>query len=189
MEKRRDDAAAALALRDFFFAADREELRAAYGRLAAASPERAPEVGDWAGEEFAFNRLFVGPGPLAAPPYASVYLDPEPTLMGEATLLARQVYQAAGLVSPWKNSVPDDHLSLELDAALAMAAGLRRGWDVGLASLRAFFLTEHMGAWVPRFAGAVREAAGDAPALAFAARRLEDWLSAETRAAQDALIQ
>lgn len=172
----------AQALRDFFFATGGEGMRDAFHRLCAATDAPAPEVADWEREEFAFNRLFVGPGELKAPPYASVYLDPEPTLMGETTMTVRGIYNAVGLVSPWKNTLPDDHLSLELDAAAAMAATLDRSWDDKLGQLRAFFLQEHMLAWVPRFVRAVEDSGEDAPAVLYAARQLEDWLEQETEA-------
>jgi TorA maturation chaperone TorD len=40
----------------------------------------------WEGAEFVFNRLFVDPAALQAPPYASYYLEPEQQLMGKSML-------------------------------------------------------------------------------------------------------
>lgn len=183
MESRQDRTALTTALRDFFFASGGEELRRAYARLAAAPGTQAPSVDDWEREEFAFNRLFVGPGALQAPPFASVYLDAEPQVMGRTTLMVRSIYDAAGLASPWQGTLPEDHLSLELDAAEAMAAGLDAAWDDGLARLRAFLVAEHMAAWVPGLVGAVERSGETAPGVLHAVRRLQDWMEHERAAA------
>ena len=52
----------ATALRDFFAARNASEMECAYRSLAAAVPEAPHVVEDWETVEFAFNRLFVGPG-------------------------------------------------------------------------------------------------------------------------------
>ncbi len=67
-------------LRDFFFSVHGREMAAAVSQLEKVSFP-APEVTDWEAVEYDFNRLFVGPMALEAPPYASFYLDPEPLLM------------------------------------------------------------------------------------------------------------
>lgn len=73
------------ALRDFFLARDATGMQAAYRSL-ALQESGAPAAGDWSVLEFAFNRLFVGPQAVPAPPYASVYLDEQPHLMGPTSL-------------------------------------------------------------------------------------------------------
>lgn len=60
-----------------------------------------------------FNRLFVGPGKLLAPPYESAYRNPDGLLMQEQTLAVRKFYRDAGLEVSAKGSQPDDHLQLE----------------------------------------------------------------------------
>jgi len=183
MESEQNRTALTTALRDFFFAKSGGELRQAYARLGAAPGAQAPRVDDWEREEFAFNRLFVGPGALQAPPFASVYLDTEPQVMGETTLLVRRIYEAVGLASPWRGALPDDHLSLELDAAEAMAAALDATWDEGLARLRAFLVAEHMAAWIPGLVRAVERSGEAAPGVLHAVRRLQDWMERERVAA------
>ncbi|WP_051445070.1 TorD/DmsD family molecular chaperone [Desulfocurvus vexinensis] len=183
MESRQDRTALTTALRDFFFASGGEALRQAYARLGAVPGAPAPRVDDWEREEFAFNRLFVGPGALQAPPFASVYLDAEPQVMGPTTLLVRRIYAAAGLASPWGGALPDDHLSLELDAAEAMAASLDATPDEGLARLRAFLVAEHMAAWIPGLVRAVERSGEAAPGVLHAVRRLQDWMEDERAAA------
>src|SRR5690349_17543560 len=96
----------------FFFASNTTEMMTSYGELALLFP--VPAVDDWSAVEFSFNRLFVGPRALLAPPYASIYLDGDNTrLMNESTMKIRQLYELVGLVSPWLNKIPDDHVALE----------------------------------------------------------------------------
>ena len=58
--------------------------------------------------EYAFNRLFVGPGPVPAPPYASVYLDAEPLLMGQAAVSMRELIWSLGLAVREEDNLPED---------------------------------------------------------------------------------
>jgi TorA maturation chaperone TorD len=176
-------------LRDFFAAATPDEMRAAYELLAADDPD-APRVSDWDEVEFAFNRFFVGPAKLRAAPYASVHLDPEARLMSEATLAARDVYDALGLAVP-DRAMPDDHLAYELDGAIALrfATGhVEPEQAEDLAGLRREFIAEHMGKWIPAFAQSVRQA-GPPPAIEYVARRLEGWLEAEMNEADEAVTR
>jgi len=61
-----------------------------------------------------FDRLFVGPDHLLAPPWESVYLSQEKLMFGEETLAVRTFYARHGLQFVRKNKEPDDHLGLEL---------------------------------------------------------------------------
>ena len=150
-----------IALRDFFAARDGTAMAAACAALGGEAVPLDPDA-----LEYAFNRLFVGPGKVVAPPYASVYLDPEHRLMGDVTQRVAAIYEAIGLACPRPGSLPDDHLALELDALLAFRALGTRAPDAGLAALRRYFLHEHMALWLPRFATAVRQAAEVPPAIA-----------------------
>jgi len=145
------DTLTAAGLRDFFFAQNGEQMERAYRRLQAcgAVPEHMPCPLPEA--EYAFNRLFVGPSAVAAPLYASVYLESEPVLIGESTLDVRDLYAALGLRRPSEQSVPDDHLSLELDFLLCLEQALRARPDAALADIRRRFLEEHMNVWIPAF--------------------------------------
>ncbi len=64
---------------------------------------------------FEYNRLFVGPGKLLAPPYESAYRNAQGLVMQEETLLVRQFYLQAGIEVSNKNAIPDDHLGLEFE--------------------------------------------------------------------------
>ncbi|GAB6126058.1 TorD/DmsD family molecular chaperone [Humidesulfovibrio idahonensis] len=170
----------AQALRDFFAAADAAGLARAYAGIAAggAAP---PEPVSWLETEYAFNRLFVGPGALVAPPYSSVYLDPEPRLLGRATEMVRAVHEILGLEATVRGcGAPDDHLSVEIDTALALRARQEAAPnDENLRALRRYFVAEHMDAWIPVFADRVLRSPATPAVIGFAVRKLEKWLRAE----------
>lgn len=170
------------ALRDFFIAPNAAALSQAYDLLSASCPP-APHVDDWRPLEFAFNRLFVGPRAPLAPPFASVYLDPEPQLMGQTTLKVRHLYQMAGLSSPWQGSVPDDHLSLELDAYYQLSSALGRVSSAEGQAVQRYFLEQHLARWLPRFIERVRGAPGLPEAIEFVIKQLDAWLDKEYRLA------
>jgi len=174
-------------LRDLFAARDADDLRAASLALDAcrvrfgcaratrgAAPCTTPGVDTvdtpdhWREAEYAFNRLFVGPMAVPAPPYASAWLETEPRLMGEAAMDMRELYHALGRAVPGEGTAPDDHLSFELDAALALLALRGAGDRIAPSSAPIpatassapaacvkeawrWLAAEHMGAWVPRF--------------------------------------
>lgn len=164
------------ALRDFFMAVDGQSMAAAYARLVTAAAEPAPLVEDWLPVEFAFNRLFVGPRALLAPPYASVYLDPEPQLMGQTTLQVRELYRLLDLRSPWENVIPDDHISFELDACHQLLVVQQTIASPELDAV-CHFLVAHMQRWIPAFAARVQAAPGTPPALLFVVEQVQRWLA------------
>jgi TorA maturation chaperone TorD len=166
------------ALRDFFWGPDADALEGAAKRLAQVSGHRCP-ANDWLATEYAFNRLFVGPIAPQAPPFASVYLEPEAMLMGPSTLQARHLYQMVGLVCPWQDTLPDDHLSLELDACLRIRYAALEGASPELTEVYAFFLTQHIANWLPLFSRRVREAPAVPPTICWAVEELSNWLQAE----------
>ena len=169
-----------LALRNFFLARTGKDLAAACVTL-ANDTVTTPDLADsadryWEEAEFVFNRLFVGPMALQAPPYASYYLEPEPQLMGKTTLKVRRLYEMAGLVSPLQGRLPEDHLGVELDAALGLLA-LAERFDVEEPrALWRYFLHEHLASWVPRFLDQARNAETGHPAVDLALDWLEAWL-------------
>lgn len=167
------------ALSDFFGAQDHTGLEDAYLVLKEHAVVPAPDVTDWMQVEFAFNRLFVGPQGLAAPPYASVYLDSEPTLMGQSTLQIRQVYHLLGLTSPEEGAVPDDHISLELDAYWQLRIALSRVDSAELSVVRHHLCMGRLQRWVPPFCRRVRDAEAVPGAILFVVDQLESWLTSE----------
>jgi len=165
----------AAALRDFFLARNGSELERTYGAMTKIFPNKAPLVDNWNDVEFIFNRLFVGPSALEAPPFASIYLDTEPLVMGKTTIQVRKMYASIGLESPWKNQLPDDHISLELDAALAMNHVAQESFSNEIAEIRSRFVA-HMDAWVSQFVDSIYNAPSSHPAISFAAGCLSYWM-------------
>jgi TorA maturation chaperone TorD len=64
---------------------------------------------------FEYNRLFVGPAKLLAPPYESAYRNALGLVMQAETLAVRRFYLQAGIEVSNKNAIPDDHLGLEFE--------------------------------------------------------------------------
>ena len=163
------------ALRDFFLSRNGIELERACHSLEGLLPVGLPPIEGWLAAEFAFNRLFVGPAALEAPPYASAYLDPESLVMGATTLEVRDMFSSLGLESPWKNVLPDDHVSLELDGAVAVEHAVSLSGSSGVLELRDRFHA-HMKTWMPLFIERIRGAPSGHPAISHVADSLAVWL-------------
>lgn len=172
----------ATSLRDFFIARDAPEMADAYQSLIKSVKTAAPIPADWKDIEFAFNRLFVGPNSLPSPPFASVYIDSEPQIMSPSTIRIRQIYGMLGLTSPYEGSLPDDHLSLELDASIHFKTALNRNDSAELRGLWRYFLVDHLGLWIPQFVNRVLSTKGVPQAILFAVNQLKDWLKEEISA-------
>lgn len=69
----------------------------------------------------AFQRLFVGPYALPAPPWGSVWLDRENVLFGDSTLALRQWMRDSGIAFEAQQNEPEDHFG----TLLMLAAWLK----------------------------------------------------------------
>lgn len=167
----------AAALRDFFASAHAGDLRSSAAEVARRFDLDSEPPPDWLEVEYDFNRLFVGPAAVPAPPYASAYRQ-EPSLMGRATLEVRDAYRVLGLAVPDLNATPDDHLAFELDAVVAMASPVVG--DAARGPLRAWLVDEHMAEWIPRFADAVRAQPAVSGTVRMAVEALMQWLESVT---------
>jgi len=103
-----------------------------------------------------FYRLFIGPGPLVAPPYESVYLGKEKIIFDIQTLQIRDCYRAWGLEVEKKYKEPDDHIGIELQFMaylIEQAISLANQPDKFLENLldQQFFLSQHILAFGPQF--------------------------------------
>ncbi len=167
-------------LRDFFISRQSSEIAKTCIALSHECATLGPVAAtNWQDVEFAFNRLFVGPQAVLAPPFASIYLESEPHVMGETTLMVRRLYQTVGLVSPWEGRIPDDHISLELDACLHMRMGLLKSGSSQLCDIYSYFLNEHMARWIPAFIAKINEAQELHPVIGWVGRELDSWLACE----------
>lgn len=102
------------------------------------------------------RRLFIGPGPLLAPPYESVHRSVDRLVFEEQTLQVRAVYARHGLAAPRLDREPDDHIGLELDLLATLSLRAMDALDAGdaataqdLQEAQREFLTDHLLRWAP----------------------------------------
>lgn len=69
-----------------------------------------------------YRRLFVGPGPKAAPPWGSVYTDRDQVMFGASWVALREWLRASGIaVAEGESREPEDHIGLMLEMMAWMA--------------------------------------------------------------------
>ena len=84
-----------LLFRNFFAYGESHYLKQNWAELSFSPTELNAK--QWLEVEYDFNRLFVGPSALLAPPYASVYLGDEPLVLRATTLDVRELMQTLGV--------------------------------------------------------------------------------------------
>lgn len=164
-----------VALRDFFGATAGDGLKDAAIHVAQYGGIEIPAGTDWIAVEYEFNRLFVGPTAVPAPPFASAWAENDRTLMGRATLEARQAYHRIGLAVPREGTIPDDHLAYELEAVLVMKSML----PAENAAQYTWFVGEHLACWLPAFIQAAKEHAVRGGVIALVIEALATWFENE----------
>lgn len=111
-----------------------------------------------------YAKLFVGPDALLAPPFGSVYLDKEKTLMGDSTMDVIARYNESEFDLSAEVLTAPDHIAVELEflyllcynESLALAEqhdGDQARWY----QRRQDFIEKHIGRWIERFCNNVRE--------------------------------
>jgi putative dimethyl sulfoxide reductase chaperone len=127
-----------------------------------------------------YQRLFIGPGPVAAPPWESYYRSREHLLFEEWTYQVRNFYHHNGLQYIKENNEPDDHLLLELEfiEILTDLSSSESNVEnvIELLSTAIDFLKNHLMVWIPYFCERVIEAT-NSPLYLGAAMLLEDFLN------------
>ena len=100
-----------------------------------------------------FTRLFIGPGKAPAYPYECVYRSPNRLLMQEITGEVRQFYLEQGLIMQRLNTMPDDHLGVELEFLLYMSRKMLEQPEQALsyAGTQREFLRKHILSWIDDF--------------------------------------
>jgi len=101
----------------------------------------------------AWQRLFIGPWALPAPPWGSVWLDKESVLFGDSTLALRQWMRENNIVFATRQHEPEDHFG----ALLLLAAWLAEKGD---ATARDALLAWHVLPWSGRFLDEFSASAG-----------------------------
>ncbi len=107
-----------------------------------------------------YTKLFVGPYGLLASPYGSMYLEDNDRVMGNSTMEARNRYAEEGLDIYLKEA--PDHIAIELEFMYFLIfkeIEATKNNDLNNASRyrekQRAFLENHLGAWIPEFAGKV----------------------------------
>lgn len=90
-----------------------------------------------------YQRLFIGPNQLIAPPWGSVYLDPESVIFGNSLLALRDFLQQQQIIFEANSNEPEDHFGLMLMLAAYIAENKP--------SLLTEFLTQHLLPWSGRY--------------------------------------
>ncbi|CAG9423144.1 Tat proofreading chaperone DmsD [Providencia alcalifaciens] len=97
-----------------------------------------------------FSILFEGQGAMPAPPWGSVYLSHDNTVMGDSTRAYRQFLMAHGLVTDTGLREPEDQFGLMLMAISALA---EQGQDDAIVEL----LEQHLLPWAGRYLTLVQQ--------------------------------
>jgi TorA maturation chaperone TorD len=100
-----------------------------------------------------YRRLFVGPNALKAPPYGSVYTDPDQVLFGASTLELRSWLDEVGIGVDNDEVAPEDHIA----TMLSLAAWIMRVKPAVLTE----YLEKHLLTWAPHYLDELEAAAGD----------------------------
>lgn len=90
-----------------------------------------------------YQRLFIGPNALPAPPWGSVYLDPECVIFGNSLLELREFLQCHQITFQSHQDEPEDHIGLMLMLAAYLAENRPH--------LVVAFLREHFFIWAFHF--------------------------------------
>ena len=111
-----------------------------------------------------YSRLFVGPFGLKAPPYGSVYLDNERTVMGPSTMETIQFYEEEGLARDESFNELPDHIAVELEFMYFLifkeAEALQKGESERAELYRQKqenFRRRFLDKWVPALCGNMKE--------------------------------
>ncbi len=113
-----------------------------------------------------FRQLYVGPGPMTAPPWESVYRNEEHLLFDSHTLKVREFYARHGMEFVHKNETPEDTMDIELEFMRILTERQIMALEKGDATAERIlvkeqqaFLNQHLLIWAPRFARLTRHKA------------------------------
>lgn len=98
----------------------------------------------------AWQRLFIGPWALPAPPWGSVWLDKECVLFGDSTLALRQWLRDNNIAFEMQQNEPEDHIGTLLQLAAWLA-------EQGKTQACDELLAWHLLPWSGRFLAVLEE--------------------------------
>lgn len=119
--------------------------------------------------EYDFSILFEGQGEMPAPPWGSVYLDKENSLMAASTLHYREFLSGLGLKSQSAIREPEDQFGLMLLAWVHLIEQQQCAAAIVL-------LTEHLLPWAYRYLELVKNAQVEHPVYPLLAEITECYL-------------
>lgn len=90
-----------------------------------------------------YQNLFIGPNELVAPPWGSVYLDPECVIFGNSLLALRDFLNCHQIAFQAQQDEPEDHIGLMLMLAAYLAETRPH--------LLVEFLSQHLLTWALHF--------------------------------------
>ncbi len=109
-----------------------------------------------------YNRLFIGPAKVLAPPWESVHTTKEKLVFSEPTIAVRAFYKEHGLVFNELNKEPEDHFSIELEFMAFLIDQQITAENQGINEKTSYYLLEqkrfmknHLGKWYSIFLDAV----------------------------------
>lgn len=128
------------------------EAVAAFSRLVELVQDNRGRRAAWLEDiQVEYTRLFIGPQEPPVLLYASCHLSPTRSVMSEETLAVRDAYGKSGLVVERLNSLPDDHLGVELEFLFALTRAAADADDVAetirLVAERREFIQRHLAGW------------------------------------------
>ncbi len=148
------------------FASEQPDVKAGLTLLNEWADQNKDGLSDQAFREVEseYDRLFIGPGQVLAPPWESVFVKEGRLIFQEVTLQVRDWYRRHGLQSVKLHQEPDDHIGLELTFLAHMAgeglAALEIGDDVAFEAAnnaQRQFLSEHVLNWATLWCDQVGE--------------------------------
>ncbi|ACE62389.1 Tat proofreading chaperone DmsD [Actinobacillus pleuropneumoniae] len=117
-----------------------------------------------------YQRLFIGPEQLVAPPWSSVYLDPESVIFGNSLLDLRAFLRKHQIALTQNETEPEDHIGLMLLLAAYLAESRP--------ALLPEYLSKHLLIWADHYFDLVAQQTNFPfyQGLALLARQtLKDW--------------
>ncbi len=105
-----------------------------------------------------FKRLFIGPGPMLAPPWESVYRNEEHLIFDRHTLEVREFYARHGMEFVRINQAPEDSITIELEFMKVLTERVLQALEMDdpeaeriLLEEQLAFLNKHLLMWTPDF--------------------------------------
>jgi TorA maturation chaperone TorD len=130
-----------------------------------------------------------------APPYESVYTDPDGHARGLIAVQLAREYAHAGLAMAPSLKEPPDHIAVELEFISFLCEREAWGWEKDICEdvIRALerqraFLSQHLGRWFTTFAQRITEAAPE-KLYGVVAEALEAFIRHDLEQLPDTLIQ